>query len=227
MSSLRVAVFGDGESELGPRAGWGQPCAAPNLPALPYLVHRLAEASEDVVYVPDLFKPARHAHPSGRPSRMARKVARTLAGACRKGYGAVVVLVDRDRPENAGRIAEMRAGRESAAPEYYLPCAVGEAVYTFEAWILADPNAIVSAGGTADDLPANPEDLPAKESKRFATKAFAAAGRMTDAYAAVARKAKLEVLENRCPQGFKPFADEVRERIGPAVQASASGSAGP
>lgn len=224
MSPFRVAIFGDGESELGPKAGWQQPCAAPNLPALPCLVHRLAEAPEDAVYVPGLFKPAQHAHRSGQQSRMSRKLARALAGACRKGYSAMVVLVDRDTPENAGRIAEMRAGRESVRPEYYLPCAVGEAVYSLDAWILADADAIAKAGGAANELPAKPEGLPAEESKRLATRAFPAADNMTDAYSVVAREANLDVLERRCPQGFAPFAAEVRERIGPAVAGDDAGN---
>jgi len=211
----RIAVYGDGQSELGRRVGWGQTCSEPDLPALPRLVSRLTHAPAQTQYVPRLFKPEKHTHRGPDLSRMAKKAIRTMRQATKEQCAAVVILVDRDEAGLA-RVRELRTGRDSVPAEYNLPCAVGEAVHTFDAWMIADAQAVEAAGGSLGGIPLDqPEALLPERAKQLAKQALGHLGSMTDAFARVAQRVDLKGLAQRCPRGFAPFAGEVRERIRP------------
>jgi len=231
----RLLIAGEGEHELGakPRSCRGDDWAldASDLPALPRLVQRLLADPCDVdLFARKLVKKFPHIQKNlkgvapGKLSGHAKKLFWTLRAVARK-HDAAAYLIDRDGPKNAGTLAALREGR-SAFEEVHgtFPCAVGAAVETFDAWMICDRDAIGAAGGDPAKANEKPELLQGgprcrKHPKRIAGGIFRTrrGSGLGPKYKVVAQQVNLALLERACPQGFKPFAKEVRERIGPVV----------
>ena len=217
MSERGVLVFGEGRHELGSKLGVA--LAAEELSALPRLIHRLLGEPDDVRYTCETFKTVRAAHGSG--GKFAKKTAAAVRRAKSRGSAAVAVVIDRDRRPDGDRLGALTAGRSFVEGVEYPPCAVGTAVEAFDAWMIVDGTAVRGAGGDSTKCHLTPEGLDGKERTGMHPKDRAAdllgSGGLGDKYAAIAEVVDLELLERQCPKGFKPFADDVRERIGPAV----------
>ena len=156
-----------------------------------------------------------------------RKVQTALARANSERFDAVVTLTDRDGAKNQGRLEAMKSGREVARNEdgNPLPCAIGLAIETIEAWVL-DPKAARDALGleTTPDDPGAPESLGGRRgspdhpktvlNRWLAEVPLERFERITDAMAAIAEEVDPGELSERCPKGFAPFADEVRRELG-------------
>ena len=152
-----------------------------------------------------------------------RKVHLAIEEARIRGCSSVAVVVDRDRTEGGARLSELRDGRD-LAEKYENPLAyktaLGVAVETVEAWLLADEQALNEALALDPKAPAipDPEGLgggPKTEShpKNVLRKLIRRAGVTSAApYDDVAERVRLDVLERRCAAGFAPFAEEVRQR---------------
>jgi hypothetical protein len=219
MVEKRVLVFGEGKHELAGRLG--EALTAEELPVLPTLVHRLLGEPGDVTYECRRWKDIKHV--AGRGHKLARKVKRAILQATAQEFGAAVILIDRDRNDDAEMVAPLREGRDSMPDAFAPACAVGVAVETFDAWMIADPNAAAIAGGDKSQCHASPENLDGKEGtgnhpKDRAADVFGGSGGLGEKYKQTAMNIRLEHLEKCCPKGFKPFADEVRSRIAPLLR---------
>ena len=220
MTDRRVLVFGEGPHEIGRKVDTELSCE--ELPALPRLVHRFADEPKSATYVCRRFKDVRAVHGKGR--KFTTKVIRAMRQAQRDGFLGAVIVMDRDRQPDRERIDALRQGRDAADDAGCPPCAVGTAVETFDAWMIADADGIKTAGGDPTKAPPNPESLDAKAGPRHpkdvAHDVFGAAegSGLGEKYAHVAREADLTTLERNCPKSFAPFAKEVRERIAPALR---------
>jgi hypothetical protein len=141
-------------------------------------------------------------------------------------FRGVVIVVDRDGPERGGdRLAKMERGRERAeADGYVLPCALGIAIETAEAWLLADGQALENALGL-DETPSisDPEGLYGRKGSEEHPK-----GKLNsyldrdsqnrthgECIADIAERSDIPVIRDKCKRGFAPFQDEVTERIAP------------
>ena len=221
MTDRRVLIFGEGPHEIGGRMDAELSCE--ELPALPRLVRRLAGEPKRAGYVCCRFKEVRAVHGKGA-NKFAKKVIRAMRQAERGGFHGAVIVIDRDRQPDRERIGALRQGRDVADDAGCPPCAVGTAVETFDAWMIADADGIKTAGGDPTKAPPNPESLDAKAGPRHpkdvAHDVFGAAegSGLGEKYAHVAREADLTTLERNCPKSFAPFAKEVRERIAPALR---------
>jgi hypothetical protein len=152
-----------------------------------------------------------------------RKVMLAIEEARARKCSAVAIVVDRDRTEGTTRLAQLREGRtlaEQAGNPLAYKAALGVAVEMVEAWLLADEQALNEAlrlQPKVDAVP-DPEGLdggPKTDGypKAVLRKLLEAAPTPGAApYDEVAERARLEVIERRCPQGFAPFAAEVRAR---------------
>jgi hypothetical protein len=154
--------------------------------------------------------------------RYAQNVLGAVLKAELDGQAAVVVLVDRDRRDNRETIAPLRAGRDAAARDSNIPCVVGQAVESFDAWMVADGKAIGAAGGSSSISHPKPEQLQGKEGtgdhpKDLAARIFGGSQGLGAKYAQVAAVVSIDVLKKACPDGFAPFAKEVEERLLPVV----------
>ncbi|MFO0952441.1 MAG: DUF4276 family protein [Isosphaeraceae bacterium] len=139
-----------------------------------------------------------------------------------KAHAAVFVVdTEGDAPRKV--LAQLRAGRDEKLAEF--PMAVGVAHPCIEAWLLADADAIRGATrrDTELDLPPEPESLPAPRrdrSRNPKTELARLAGEIERTPARVATEIarsirELSRVEASCPEGFAPFAEEVRSRIAP------------
>ncbi len=221
MTTCRIAVYGDGRHELG--RDLGRELSPDSLPALPELVHRLLRSPSHLTYTPKSFPAVPPVH--GRGQKYARKAQQAIREAGRLQFAAVAILIDRDRQPDAKRIAPLRDGRDAMMYGGFPPCAVGMAVETFDAWMIADGKAAEAAGGDPAKSHPSPESLDGREGsgrhpKDVAAEVFGSAKGFGGKYAVAAASVDLRGLEKACPKGFKPFADEVRERIGPVVAQS-------
>ena len=235
MTQPRVLVMGEGPHELGPvppdadRKAWA--LEQGRLPALPLLVSRLLQRSAGVAYFArQTGRKKQHVHRNLRKrtppalSGRAKRVLWAIRAASRDEFDALAYVVDRDRADGEASVADLNEGREAAGAGAAVPCALGVAVETFDAWMICDAEAIDKAGGKPGKAHANPESLDRKEGSGNHPKDVADAifdtrrgTGLGPNYAAVAEHVDLPGLERACPQGFGPFAEEVRERIGPAA----------
>ena len=121
-------------------------------------------------------------------------------------------------------IADLTKGRNMEQAEF--PMAIGVAHPCIEAWLLADAAAIRRGLDLAGNpqVPDRPEQLPAPrldKQRNPKTELARAAGSAKKELAVkqkdriAAKMNDMELVRRRCPQGFAPFADEVREHILP------------
>jgi len=215
-----VLLVGEGSHELGPYRDEFAP--SDHLPPLAQLVRRLLRDPAKPRFFCRLGKDVPNVHRGKMASRDGKKVYSAIRYARRRGWGAAVVVVDRDGPRNAGRLAGLHEGAREASASF--PCAVGLAIETFDAWMIVDRNAIKKAGGDQTKAHDNPESLTGKKGTGKHPKDVADAifgttrgSGLGPKYATVAEHLDLALLETACPKGFRPFADEVRERIEPVL----------
>jgi hypothetical protein len=218
MSEVHVLLVSEGRHELADcPEGY---VSAEALPPLAILVHRMTGMDGTIRFCCRRGKSIRNVHRGKMSSGWGKKVYSAMWCATNgmegETFDAVVVVVDRDGPRNAERLAEMQQGRNEYGDSSF-PCALGVAVEAFDAWMIADPQGIAAAGGDATKTHANPEET--RQPKDAADAIFGTRGGtgLGPKYATVAREANIANLEKSCPQGFAPFADEVRRRIAPVV----------
>ncbi len=176
--------------------------------ALPTLVDRLSsrEIEPECLKVSD---PRVRTH--FRPGRDARYVKRALAWmryALNEAFDALVLVIDqdgkRDREEQFS----------SAQSDRNLPVrrALGVAIRTFDAWMLADEQALTAALGKTVHRQRQPERLADPKAVCIGLRDDAGSSMgLTEMYRRVAVNADLHILQERCSKGFRPFAQHVRE----------------
>jgi hypothetical protein len=218
MSELRVLLVSEGRHELG---GCPDGFAADDaLPPLATLVRRIINKDAPVRFFCRRGKNIRKVHCGKMGSEWGKKVYSAIWHAANSKDGqtfdAVVVVVDRDGPKNADRLSHMKQGRNEFGDSRF-PCALGVAVESFDAWMIADPHGIAAAHGDAEKAHARPEET--RQPKDAADTIFGTSGGsgLGPKYTIVAQNADLANLAQACPKGFAPFAEEVRQRIAPVV----------
>jgi hypothetical protein len=199
---MRVLIVSEGPNELG---------KAEHAGALEALVARLrtdvTEFDSITVRHPELGK----VHAKGEGGMFKRAIA-CLRYAERYRFDAVVVVVDQDDEKYKYRRNEFSRAQES---DKYLGVrrALGVAVLTFDAWMLADEVALTGAFGTGTAVMTqpNPEMMgDAKSQFKRLRDTYGCEEGSSELYAEVARRARIEVLEERCKEGFGVFARRVR-----------------
>lgn len=95
-----------------------------------------------------------HAHHGGGQGYM-KKAIRWILEAQRRGYDALVLLIDEDN--KAERLREIEQAQAYFGPSTTLPRALGVAVRTFDAWMLADETALTRVLGRPVPRQRDPE----------------------------------------------------------------------
>ena len=216
MSDACIFLVGEGPHELGPPP-YG-PAVMRELPPLARLVHRLLGEPDNIWFRCATGKEIPNVHRGKMASRHGKKVYSAAWYAHRRKWTAVVVVIDREGRRNADRLSAMKEGRDELAPPF--PCALGMAVEAFDAWMIADLDAIEAAGGDRGQAPGRSESLSCPKDAADVVFATAGGSGLGPRYAIVAKHVDLSLLEKACPKGFKPFAEEVRGRIGPVLARS-------
>ncbi len=188
---MRILLVSEGPSEL---SG-----------ALENLVRRLGMTAQDIE-TDRVSRRTIHAH-HGKGRGYFKRAVRWMLEARKRGYGALILVIDQDgRPERTREIAD--------AQEYagtWLPGALGAAIRTFDAWMLADEKAMTEVLGAGVSRQPEPERIvdPKSVCGGLLDRSDCSL-RQTQMYAAIADVVDVAVLEARCPGGFGPFAERVR-----------------
>jgi len=140
-----------------------------------------------------------------------KRALRWLLEAEKRGLDALVLLIDQDGQND--RSEQIRDAQDSSLSQ--LPRAMGVAIRTFDAWMLADEKALSEVLGCVVARQAEPETI--RDPKRVC------AGLLTNGqnqmaqremYVRIAHRLDVVVLVSRCPSGFRPFAERVRRVFG-------------
>ena len=125
----------------------------------------------------------------------------------REGYDAIILVIDQDGDEERGQ----QFDRAQDDRRLSLPRALGVAIKRFDAWMLADEQALSELLETHIDLQPNPEseDDPKSRCENLRNEAHSQLSPRA-MYAEIAKRTDMEKLEARCPNGFAPFAGRVR-----------------
>jgi hypothetical protein len=143
----------------------------------------------------------------GKGFAFEKKLLTWLLIASRFHIDAIVAVIDEDG--DSKRIHAFDAAQESSL--FCVPRAFGIAIRTFDAWMLADETALSAVLACQIPTQTSPEAM--RDPKSVCQKLRDVSESQlsqTDMYQQIAARVRIDSLESRCPQGFKPFADRVR-----------------
>ena len=125
----------------------------------------------------------------------------------REEYDALILVIDQDGNEER----KQQFDRAQDDLRLSLPRALGVAIKMFDAWMLADEQALSKILETRIDPLPNPEseDDPKGKCENLRDEAHSQLS-LREMYAAIAERTDVERLKDRCPNGFAPFAQRVR-----------------
>jgi hypothetical protein len=189
---MKILLVGEGPSELNG--------------ALQNLVRRLGVTGGDIE-IDRVSQRDVHAH-HGKGRGYFKRAIRWMLEARKRGCGALILVIDQDgRTE---RTREIDDAQQYEGTSVYR--ALGVAIRTFDAWMLADEKALTNVLGVAVSRQREPERIVDPKSVcRDLLSDSDWSLRQAEMYAAITAAVDIDVLEARCPAGFAPFAQRVRE----------------
>ena len=146
----------------------------------------------------------------GKGNRLFKRAVGWIREAQSNGFDALILLVDRD--DEPTRIKEISKAQEENYLTQDFPRALGVAIRSFDAWMLADEQALAKVLGRLVNAQPAPEenDDPKADCERLRS-ASDTSLRLRELYAQVATVADLACIERRCPHGFGNFAKRLRD----------------
>ena len=189
---MRVLIVSEGRHEQGG--------------ALETLVRRLLPAPELACETRRVSDHQVHTH-RGKGQGFFKRAVRWMLHAQKHGFEAIVLLIDEDdRRESRAEIDE---AQDNAIAK--IRRALGIAIRSFDAWMLADEQALGRALGATIHRQRDPETISAPKQVCADLLALGITPcTQTEMYARIAAHADLALLVQRCPAGFAPFATRVR-----------------
>ena len=147
-----------------------------------------------------------HNHP-GKLPRLTKRAISWLKVAEQSNFDAIILIVDEDGQNE--RIQQLQNAQDSSISQ--LPRAMGVAVRTFDAWMLADEKALSEVLGYSINKQPDPETIrnPKQVCQELLEKSSVQM-RQREMYAEVSSNIDIDILSNRCQKGFKPFAENVK-----------------
>jgi hypothetical protein len=144
----------------------------------------------------------------GKGQGFFKRAVRWILQARKEGYDALVLVIDEDgRPQ---RVRELNEAQDERSQTGGYPRALGIAIRSFDAWILADEKALSTVLNCVVDRQPSPENnRDPKQSCASLLAHGAVEMRPRDFYAAVTERTDLQCLRDRCPNGFGIFAARV------------------
>jgi hypothetical protein len=195
---MRILVVSEGKHELGDSQQEG---------ALVVLVRRAmnqpAELATERISDPKVRVHWRRGEGQG----FVRRVLAWLRFAERQGFAAMVLVIDRDG--HSQREKELASVQSDS--RVLLPRALGVAIETFDAWMLADERALGNALGQVIQRQREPERM--RDPKSVCRQLLKDCGEpisQAKLYTAIARVADLDLISDRCAQGFAPLLARLR-----------------
>ena len=224
---MRVAFLSEGATELGFAPGMREDEPWRRTFLLKILVERILGIDGLLEPLEERSLPSLSGNAIGKLCRKSAELVRACAAF---GAEAAVVLVDRDRTKPRERLAALRRQRErlrgDAKRPLPIPMAVGVAVETIEAWLLADEITLCDVLGLPhpEQPMGSPEKLDGGPGEtthpKYVLNTYFHGDTETqrgflDRVAAVAQNMDMDTVARQCPQGFRRFRDDVLHEFGP------------
>lgn len=128
----------------------------------------------------------------------------------KNAFDALVLIVDQDGDADRQQQLDAAQGDDHFA----CPRALGIAIRTFDAWMLADEKALTIVLGFLVDKQKSPEqDAKPKARCENLRDGCNETLSLPEMYSRLSRQIKLELLEAACPKGFGQFAERVRRLL--------------
>jgi hypothetical protein len=196
---MRVLIVAEGEHELGGADGES---------ALETLTRRLMRHDAEFERRTVRDHAVRvHLQP-GKSDGYEKRALGWVRFAEREGFDALVLVVDQD--DDLRRRRQLEKAQEHTA--FGVPRALGVAIRTFDARMLADEKALANVLSCRIQRQPDPESIP--DPKGICTQLREGSPRASistaEFYAQVAAETDLQAIEARCPKGFRPFAARLR-----------------
>jgi len=218
---MRIAFLIEGATEAKIQPGAGESEPFPRRTAIQTLVARILGLPVEAL---NPWFPRLRGAGAGRillKGALILEDAQGLAGC----YGAVVLVdADGEAANRRQRLEKILGDLEQKNAPIVYRTAVGLAIEKFEAWLLADEPRLCEVLGIpnpAEPLPP-PEKLPhrgERDPKRILRSRVKQAGEGLASFSELARRIveqmDLDVVAERCPEGFGAFRDQVRQKLGP------------
>ncbi len=123
-------------------------------------------------------------------------------------YDAVIIVIDEDgKTDRRTAVAELHNSQVATIPR-----ALGLAIRMFDAWMLADEQALTTALDHSVSRQKNPETIKQpKDVLQALLEESPCEMSRPDAYLQIVRHCDLDRLTERCPSGFAPFRQAVEQ----------------
>lgn len=203
---MRVLLISEGFHEGDPDADKSQ--------ALRAIVQRVLPLGTEFTWISVLHLPRGNPFP-GQNDGHVKLALKAMWYATKNRFDAVVLITDADRKHE--RITQFDQAQGST--HFSIPRALGIPVEAFDAWILADQKALSQVLEATVPLPRLPERYTGgkgspqhpKQVCKALMRKFGWTRRQREFYEAVCQCADLEVMAKRCPKGFRPFWERLKE----------------
>lgn len=190
---MRVLIVSEGKHELG---------ADLESSSLIALVRRMLPVSCEFESM-KVGNPSVKTHrPQGKSQAYEKRALAWVGFAKKCGFAALVLVIDQDG--YADRENGIAAAQENGA--IALPRAMGVAIKSFDAWMLADESALSTALDTTISRQRSPEQIrtPKEQCQQLCETHGLSCG-LAELYFIIAQCIDLQILSDRCPRGFAPF----------------------
>lgn len=145
----------------------------------------------------------------GKGGGLYKRLLQWVLEARRSGFDALVLVIDEDGHRE--RIREVDQAQAEVDRTYHFPRALGIAIRSFDAWMLADESALTTVLQCPVQRQPSPEDnRDPKSSCRELRDAGSEQISLRDLYAKVSVCVDLQLLSERCPKGFGTFLGRLR-----------------
>jgi len=184
---MRILVVGEGKSEE---------------QSLPIIVENLLDCETEITF--DLVRNGRPVH--GRGTRFYKRALGWIKSAQERNFDGVVFLIDEDG--DSSRRTQMNGAQNDQ--RFGLPRACGVAIRTYDAWFLADEQALSTVLDQPIQRKPEPEEIdnPKRECEALCEQVSTIGG-LSPLFERVAHIVDLDTIKERCPNGFRPFAERV------------------
>jgi hypothetical protein len=211
--SVVIEVYGEGKTDVGDDPS----PQVPTTGVVPILLHTLCGRPANMLvkrYGPLFLQ---------RKGTLPQKVQFAKRQATYNRSAGAAFVVDSEGALKE-RMSDLTKGRRMETGDF--PMVLGVAHPCIEAWLLADASAIRRGLDLTHnpEVPSEPEKLPAPRQDRrrnAKTELARAAGQSRRDLSATEKDrigrgmSDMDLVRDRCPLGFAPFADEVEQHIGP------------
>lgn len=223
---MRVAFLSEGATELALARGARESEAWRHDFLVKILVERILGVEGRIEPFEDASLPFLLGSQAGK---LCRQGARLVRACARLGAEAAVIVVDNDRRSPRQRWRALRQQRENLRSDRErplgLPLAIGVAVETIEAWLLADevtlcdvlriprPSEPMGSPENLDGEPGQPNH-PKWVLNQYLSRDTRPGRGFLDQVAAIGRGMDLDAVARQCPEGFGRFRDDVVRELG-------------